>query len=105
MKNDTVYLNQIKDSIEKIELFSKGYTKEAFMKDAKTQSAIIMQLTLIGEVSKRISNETKAKIDLPWKNIAGFRDKAIHNYFDIDLDIVWSTLGDDIPILKSELEQ
>ncbi len=92
MKSDTVYLNQIKDSIRKIELFSKGYTKTEFMEDAKTQSAVIMQLTLIGEVSKKISDETKAKIDLPWKNVAGFRDKAIHNYFDIDLDIGWHTV-------------
>ncbi len=101
MKNDSVYIDQIKDSIRKIELFCSGYTKESFMADSKTQSAVILQLTLIGELSKKISAETKATIDLPWKDVAGFRDKAIHNYFDIDLEIVWNTVVDDVPVLKA----
>lgn len=60
---------------------------------------------LIGEISKKISDNTKEKVDLPWKDIAGFRDEAIHNYFEIDLDIVWNTIQEDIPILKDKLTQ
>ena len=105
MKDNSVYINQILDSISKIEQFVSGMTREEFDKDQKTQSAVIMQLMLIGEVSKKISDETKEKIDLPWKDISGFRDNAIHNYFEVDLDIVWNTIQEDIPMLKDKLTQ
>ena len=64
-----------------------------------------MQLTLIGEVSKKISDDLKKKINLPWKEIAGFRDKAIHDYFDINLDVVWNTIIIDLPPLKEKLQK
>lgn len=105
MKDDSVYINQIFDSIAKIESFVAGIGRENFDNDQKTQSAVIMQLLLIGEVSKKISESTKKTINLPWKDIAGFRDKAIHNYFDIDLDIIWNTIKLDIPVVKEKLEK
>jgi len=57
----------------------------AFLQDRKTQSAVILQLALIGEFAKRVSAPVRASIDIPWKAIAGFRDRAIHDYFQIDL--------------------
>lgn len=103
MKSDEVFIKQILESVEKIESFMAGWGKERFLADAKTQSAVILQLTLIGEVSKKISAETKSTINLPWKDIVGFRDQAIHNYFEIDLDVVWNTIATDIPLLKKQL--
>lgn len=105
MKDENVYIEQILDGISKIELFVFGMTEDAFGNDQKTQSAVIMQLMLIGEISKKISDETKGTIDLPWKDIAGFRDMAIHNYFSMDLSIVWHTIQEDIPVLKERLTQ
>ena len=105
MKNDKIYIYQILDSIKKIELFVKGVDKESFFTNSLIQSGVIMQLTLIGEVSKKISGDSKVKINLPWKEIAGFRDKAIHNYFDINLDVVWDTIIIDLPLLKKELQK
>lgn len=105
MKSDKLYIDQMLDSIRKIELYVKEFDKNKFLADSKTQSAVILQLTLIGEISKKISEWTKLKIDLPWKKIAGFRDRAIHNYFDINLDVVWNTIIMDIPILKSKLQK
>ena len=105
MKDNKVYINQIIDSVSKIELFVTGMTTDQFKKDMKTQSAVILQLALIGETSKKIDPDTKASIDLPWKNIAGFRDKAIHNYFELDLDLVWGTIKNDLPTLKKELQK
>jgi uncharacterized protein with HEPN domain len=105
MKDDSVYINQILDSISKIELFVSGITRDVFDEDQKTQSAVIMQLMLIGEISKKISDNTKEKIDLPWKDITGFRDNAVHNYFSIDLDIVWNTIHEDTQLLKNKLTQ
>lgn len=105
IKNDKVYTDQILDSIRKIELFVNGIDKENFIENSLVQSAVIMQLTLIGEVSKKVSEDTKKKVSLPWKEIAGFRDKAIHNYFDINLDVVWDTIIIDLPPLKEELQK
>ena len=103
MKGDDLYIDQIRDCIRKIELYTEGFDKDAFLKDEKTQSAVILQLTLIGEVSKKISNKTKSLIDVPWKNIIGFRDRAIHDYFQVNLNIVWDTIVGDMPILKKAL--
>lgn len=103
MKDERVFISQILDAVAKIDDFVGRAGKDEFAKDQKTQSAIIMQLIIIGELSKNISEETKKSIDLPWKDIAGFRNMAVHNYFDIDLDIVWHTLKEDIPVLKEKL--
>ncbi len=92
MKSDRVYLEQILDSIEKVRQFVSGMDQAAFMKDQKTQSAVIMQLALIGEMAKRVSDSTKSSIKVPWREIAGFRDRAIHDYYQIDLRIAWDTI-------------
>ncbi len=105
MKNEKVYIDQILDSIRKIELFVKGIDKENFSTNSLVQSGVIMQLTLIGEVSKKISDGLKVKINLPWKEMSGFRDKAVHDYFDINLDVVWNTIIIDLPLLKRELQK
>lgn len=103
MKEDKTNIDFILDSVRKIETYIAGYDKSKFVADEKTQSAILMQLTLIGELSKKISDDVKNKVDLPWKNIAGFRDRAVHNYFDIKVDVVWDTTQYDIPELKQKL--
>jgi len=104
MKDDKVYIQQVLDAVRKIESFIANTDHVIFGKDEKTQSAVIMQLMLIGEISKKISLKAKGSIDLPWKDIAGFRDEAIHDYFEVDLDIVWNTIISDIPILKFKLQ-
>lgn len=103
MSRDALYLERMRDAVRKIESFTEGYSATDFGEDAKTQSAVILQLMLIGEMSKKLSPETKSSISLPWKEISGFRDQAIHDYFDMDLDIVWQTVISDIPILKKSL--
>ena len=103
MKDERVYINQMLEGVSKIEAFVSGLTQDEFEKDTKTQSAVILQLMFIGEISKKIGDETKRSIDLPWKDIAGFGDMAIHNYFEVDLGIVWNTMQTDLPTLKKEL--
>lgn len=99
-KNNRVYLEQILDSIAKIKSFARGMDYGHFLDDQKTQSAVIMQLALIGELAKKISKTIKSKIDVPWKQIAGFRDRAIHDYYEIDLRIAWDTLTLDLEPLE-----
>lgn len=105
MKSDRVYIEQMLDSAEKIEIFTKGLDKEKFFQDQKTQSAVIMQLALIGELAKRTAKATQLQIEIPWKEIAGFRDRAIHDYYQIDLEIVWTTVLEDVPSLQKTLQQ
>jgi len=57
-----------------------------FLVDEKTQSAVIMQLIVIGELVKKLPESVKTQIDLPWKPIAGFRDLAVHEYFELELE-------------------
>lgn len=105
MKSDRVYIEQILDSISKIRLFVSGMGQSAFLDDQKTQSAVIMQLALIGEMAKRISDSAKSKIDVPWREIAGFRDRAIHDYYQIDLQIAWDTIMLDLDPLEKALQE
>ena len=105
MKNDRVYLEQILESMEKIRQFVNGMDKDQFLKDQKTQSAVIMQLALIGELAKRVSDETRSKVDVPWKEIAGFRDRAVHDYYQIDLEVAWNTVILDLEPLREKLRK
>jgi uncharacterized protein with HEPN domain len=105
MKSDRVYCEQILDSVEKIRRFVDGIDKDAFLKDQKTQSAVIMQLALIGELAKRVSKETRSAVSIPWKEIAGFRDRAIHDYYQIDLQIAWDTISLDLAPLTMALQK
>lgn len=105
MKSDKVYLQQIVDCIQKITAYIGEETYDNFLSDSKTQSAVIMQIALIGELAKKISIETKSKIDLPWKEISGFRDRIIHDYFQIDVEIVWNTIKENIPKMYLEVQK
>ncbi len=104
-KFDDVYRRQIVDATAKIERFVAGLDKGAFFASEVVQSAVIMQLAVIGELSKRLSDEFKERVSLPWRQIAGFRDRAVHDYYQLDLEYVWLTIQDDLPLLKSALER
>jgi uncharacterized protein with HEPN domain len=103
MNRDIAYVAYMKDAIRKIEVFTVDMSQDEFLRDEKTQSAVMLQLMLLGEMAKKVSDDTKVAIALPWKEIAGFRDRAIHDYYDMDLDIVWDTVVQDIPTLKKNL--
>ena len=102
MKDDRVYLGQITECTDNIREFVRDMDNAAFLKDRKTQSAVIMQLALIGELAKRISAPVKSRMAVPWKEIAGFRDRAIHDYYQIDLQVAWDTIALDLdPLAKA----
>ena len=85
--------------------FKGKLAKKAFLRDAKTQSAVLHQLLVIGEAVKRLSEDFRTRHpEIPWARIAGMRDKLIHAYDAVDLDEVWKTLTQEIPPLISFLE-
>ena len=74
----------------------------AFSGERKTQSAVVMQLAPMGEIAKRISPPVRSSVAVRWKEIAGFRDRAIHDYYQIDLQVAWDTILIDLkPLAKA----
>ena len=104
MDRDNVYRLQILDAIADIERHILGFDYELFQHDVKTQDAVVRKLEIIGEIVKRLSADFKSLYDLPWVEIAGFRDKAIHDYLDITIERVWETATQDVPLLKQRLQ-
>jgi uncharacterized protein with HEPN domain len=103
-KDNVVYLKHIIDAITWIEEYTKIISRENFMKNHLVQDGVIRQIEIIGEATKRLSDELKAKYtDIPWKDMAGMRDKLAHDYLGVDIDAVWDTVVEDIPLLKDKL--
>ena len=101
--NEDLY-NHIFDEIIFLESETGTMTKEAFLKDEKTQWAFARSIEIIGEAVKNISNDIIIQYkEVPWRNIAGMRDKLIHGYFSVDYEIVWDVAKNIIPEFKEQL--
>jgi uncharacterized protein with HEPN domain len=106
MRDDRSRLNDILEAIDLIILFAQGRTREDLTTDRLLQSALLHQLYVIGEAARRISENIKDRhADVPWRVIYGFRNHIAHEYFSLDLDIVWQTETDDVPKLKARMSE
>ncbi len=105
MSRDDAVLLDILKAARLIMQFKDGLNKAAFLNDTKTQSAILHQIVILGEATKRLSSEFRAKYqEIPWGKITGMRDRLIHEYQRVDLNRVWRTASMDIPQLITLLE-
>ena len=105
-RGDREYLRDILTACENILNYKEGYTFEMFASDTKTQDAIIRNIEIIGEAVKNISETLKKKYpNIEWKEIAKTRDKLIHSYFGVDLEVVWDIANVDIPRLMEKIKE
>jgi uncharacterized protein with HEPN domain len=101
IKNDAIYIEHVLECIKKIKEFTRGMTKDDFFNNIAIQDAVIRNIEVIGEATKKLSkNMTQKHTDIPWSDMAGMRDKLIHGYFDVDIEVVWNTIIIDLPDLQ-----
>jgi uncharacterized protein with HEPN domain len=101
-----VYLEDILEAIGKVGRYTVGLSQEAFSGDERTLDAVVRNLEIIGEAIKKVPGKIRAKhSEVEWKRIAGLRDILIHEYFGIDVDIIWDIIQNKLPVLEKQLNQ
>jgi len=99
-----LYTEDIRDSIEKIEKYTKDLTFAKFNEDIKTIDAVVRNLSIIGEAATNIPDEIKSKYpDIPWVEIISMRNKVIHEYFGVEKSILWETIKKELPVFKKQI--
>ena len=104
-REDKAVLLDIFHAMERIILYTSKLEYSDFLSDIKTQDAVIRNIEILGEAAKLLSDEMKNELpDIPWKDISGTRDVLIHDYFGVNLDIVWNIARNEIPLIYNILK-
>ncbi len=105
-RGSQLYIQDINTSISSIYEYTKGMTLKDFVNDNKTVDAVIRNLEIIGQAARNINEEVKINHpEIPWKDMVSLRNKVLHEYFGVDLEILWKTVQEDIPSLKESLSE
>lgn len=103
-RESELYLQDILISIQRIEEYTKGLSSKDFEVDWKTVDAVVRNLEIIGEAAKNMPEEIIEKYpEIPWSSMISMRNKVIHEYFGVDVEILWKTIYEDLPSLKEEI--
>ncbi len=104
-RKDMDYIRDIQEAISRISLYTEGMNYNSFSRDTKTQDAVIRNLEIIGEAARNISIDLRTGFtDIPWKSMIGIRDRLIHHYFGVNLNIVWQVCINELPRVRKALE-
>ena len=105
-RTSNVYLQDIVEAINRIETYVKNTTRFGFETDRMLFDAVVRNLEIIGEAVKRVPDSIrKNHPSVAWRKIAGLRDRLIHAYFDIDVDIIWDVVQSELPTLKIQIRR
>jgi uncharacterized protein with HEPN domain len=103
-RGDAELLADMQEALRRIAGYTAGLDYAAFAADAKTQDAVIRNLEVLGEAAKLASDAMRARLaGVPWKSMAGARDRLIHDYFGVNLDIVWQIVTVELPAVADQL--
>ena len=103
--DDMMYLRHIYDATVQIGRYIAGESEERFSQTSLLQDGVIRQLEIMGEATKRLSKDLRRKYsEIPWQDIAGMRDKLIHDYLGVDVKTVWLTAKEDVPELRAKMK-
>jgi uncharacterized protein with HEPN domain len=106
MSNDRVYLMHIRDSLREVQTFIQGESYESFLENRMVQNAVMRSFEVVGEAARRVSTELRrAHPEVPWRLMSDFRNKLIHDYFGLDLAVIWRTATEDTPVLLQQIEE
>lgn len=104
-KDPAIFLQHILESIQAIEEYTKGFSEESFLRDRRTQDAVVRRLEIIGEAVRKLPGATKdLASDAAWRQIIAMRNILIHEYFGVDLKLVWRVVEKDLPVFKQHVE-
>ena len=105
LKDDSIYLLHIRDTLRRIFDYAAA-GRENFLQDTKTQDAVVRNLEVIGEAVRHVSEKLRARHpDVPWRRIAGMRDKLIHEYLGVDRVLVWEVVERELPGFQRKVEE
>jgi uncharacterized protein with HEPN domain len=105
-KDYVIFLKHILQSIKNIEEDTKGFSKEKFFSSRTIQDAVIRNIEIIGEAARNLPYRLRTKYNhIPWIDIIAMRNKLIHAYFGIDLNVVWQVIKRDLPTLKEQIKE
>jgi uncharacterized protein with HEPN domain len=100
------FVEDILDAMDKVELLLEGVNYDRFEADFRINFAVVRALEIIGEASKRLPDDLRQRYPaVPWKGMAGMRDRIVHEYDNVDLQIVWDVVMKDIPHIKPQIQQ
>lgn len=105
MKDTNAYIDLIISACKKISEYITGLNEEEFLRQSMAQSAVIMQLHVVGEMAKKLEKKTRDEIDVPWKTIIGLRNIISHEYFLLELNTIWKIAHHNIPELEGKLHE